>query len=67
MYENWEMTPWYHVARWFGYDVRRFNNNPLAGGWEYGYSQVIARQALKDAYEAATLAYTDADTLNRRP
>lgn len=46
----WEPTRWYHPARWFGFDLRRYNEHPMAGGWEYGRSKKVAREMLHSVY-----------------
>lgn len=51
-YGPWEMTPWWHPARWFGYDIRRYQNHePWDRGWDYDRSQIVARNVLSKCYE----------------
>lgn len=51
-YGPWEMTPWWHPARWFGFDIRRYQNHePYDRGWNYDKSQIVARYVLSRCYE----------------
>lgn len=52
VYGPWEHTPRWHPARWFGFDMRRYQNyEPWDRGWCYERSGVLARRLLSSEYE----------------
>lgn len=51
----WQPTPWWHVARWFGFSLRRYiNHHPFTEAWEYGRPKKVARQELARRYDEQT-------------
>lgn len=55
-FEPWELTPWWHPRRWFGYTVRRWTwddwsiGNYYDGEWEYATAKQAAWQAIQEHF-----------------
>jgi hypothetical protein len=47
----WFKTPWWHPARWFGFDLMREDGSGYDPGYEYGRSKKVAREMLRSAYD----------------